>query len=600
MIKKLSIRLIASFIGAGVIWFLCHSNLLLGFSNALNDAVYQREVLPHEDIVIIGIDERALEEFGQWPWSREIIAEAVAYLNSDSEAMPAIIGIDTVFDAPTTNEEDALFAEVLGREGNVVVGTFAIFGSALVTNEDGSFYLDDYAVMGYEESYDELKENVMQGHVNAMLDSDGVLRHAIWEIELQDGTVVPAFYRVIAEEYSKITGTPIPEKPPTDSRGRWYVVQQTLPGGYSDGVSISDLVDGSVPSQFFKDKIVLIGPYATGLQDEYKTPIAPAQTMFGVEYQANAIGALLSNNTKAEPISAQNTTIFALAFICFFLLYRQRFFRATIFWLVGVAVWFIGCEIMFRLGFIIHILYGLIAISVPYFFAVILNYFRELSERQRVSFTFRRYVAPEIVSELLKDNPRKLALGGRTAEISVLFADIRGFTSLSSILPAPKVVEILNRILSVSSDAVLHNRGTLDKYIGDCTMAFWGAPLSQRDHQYNAVKTALQISEQIALLSKELEEQYGHRLGCGIGVCSGSAVVGNIGSASRMDYTVIGNTVNTASRLEGLAGSGKVYVNKSLAEALKGRVEFVYLGNDFAIKGLSEDFEVYEAVRLID
>ncbi len=598
--KNILGRIVISAVGAAIIWFLCSYNLLLDFSNAINDAIYQREVTPNEDIVIIGIDDRALEEFGQWPWSREIIAEAVAYLNSNSESKPAIIGIDVVFDATTTPEVDTLFAETLGKEGNVVVGTFAVFGSTLITNEDGSFYIDDYAVLDYAQSYDELKTSVKQGHVNAMLDSDGVLRHAIWELKLPDGTIVPAFYRVIAEEYSEITGTPLPEKPPTDSRGRWYVVQQSLPGAYSDGVSVSDLVNGLVPTQFFDDKIVLIGPYATGLQDEYQTPIAPAKTMYGVEYQANAIGALLANDTKTEPIAAQNTFVFLFAFVCFFLMYRQKFFRATVFWLVGIVLWLLACELMFRLDYIIHILYGILALTVPYFLAVILNYFRELSERQRVSFTFRRYVAPEIVSELLKDNPRKLALGGRTAQISVLFADIRGFTTLSSALPAPKVVEILNRILSVSSDAVLHNRGTLDKYIGDCTMAFWGAPLAQREHQYNAVKTALQITREIASLSKELEEEYGHSLGCGIGVCSGTAVVGNIGSSSRMDYTVIGDTVNTASRLEGLAGSGKVYVNKTLANSLKGRVEFIYLGNDFAIKGLSEDFEVYEAVRLID
>ncbi len=598
--KKHITRLLLSLLGAGIITAVCASGVLLSFSNAINDTVYQRPQAPDERIVVIGIDNRSIEELGPWPWDRSVIAQAIAYLNSDPQNAPAVIGLDVVFDATSNPTSDAELAQVVQEGGNVVVGAFAVFGSEIVTNPDGSFYVDDYAVVDYKEPYAALKEGAMVGHVNAMLDSsDSILRHAIWEIKTPNGEIIPAFYTVLAQEYARSTGTPFPEKPPTDARGNWYVLQQSLPGSYSDGISVVDLVNGTTPPQFFKDKIVLIGPYATGLQDEYKTPIAPAESMYGVEWQANTLASLLQGTAKSESLVAQYVIIYLLTFLCFWAMYDRTLLFSTLFWLSGGLLWAGTCVVMFMLGEVLHILYGLIAATVAYVISIIQNYIRELKERQRISFTFQRYVAPEIVTELLKNDARNLSLGGRTVDIAVLFADIRGFTTLSSKLPATTVVELINKILSISSECILQNHGTLDKYIGDCTMAFWGAPLPQDDYIFNAVKTALELQSRLNVLSHELEEQYGFPMGCGIGVNCGSAVVGNIGSATRMDYTIIGDTVNTASRLEGRAKSGEVYVSKSVVTALSGRVEFEYLGNDFAIKGLPEDFEIYRAVGII-
>ncbi len=597
--SKYTGRILISVLGAAVVTAICASGLLIAFSNAVNDAAYQRPTAPDERIVVIGVDDRAIEQLGPWPWDRDVFARAIEYMNADPDNRPAVIGLDVVFDATSDDPAaDQALADAAAEGGNVVVGAFGVFGNEIVNSPDGSFYINDYAVVDYEEPYEALKQSATMGHVNTMLDSDGVLRHAIWEVEFPSGETVPAFYTALAQGYAKSTGTPYPQKPPTDARGRWYVLQQSLPGAYSDGISVVDLVNGTVSPQFFADKIVLIGPYATGLQDEYRTPISPAQSMYGVEWQANALGSLMAETGKSEFPTAQYVIIYLLTFLCFWSMYGRTVLSSTGFWISGSVIWGIVCVGMFFLGAVLHILYGLFAATIAYIISIVQNYLRERTEKRRISFTFQRYVAPEIVSELLRHDPKNLALGGRTVDVAVMFADIRGFTSLSSKLPATEVVELINKILTVSSESVLQNHGTLDKYIGDCTMAFWGAPLPQEDYIFNALKTALELQARLNGLSIELEKQYGIPMGCGVGVNCGSVVVGNIGSASRMDYTIIGDTVNTASRLEGRAKAGEVYVSRAVVEALKGRAEFEYLGNDFAIKGMPSDFEIYKAIAL--
>ncbi len=598
--KKIFKRIILPIIFAAIITVACSSGILLSVANSINDSIYQRPSAPDERIVIIGIDDRAIAEFGPWPWDREIMAKAIEFLNSDPQTMPAIIGLDAVFDGESDIQSDKFLADVAAENSNVVVGSLAVFGSTLITNDSGDFYIDEHVVLDFIEPYAKLKASTMQGHVNAMLDEDGILRHAIWEIELTDGSVIPAFYRVIAEKFSEIAGLNPIKTPPTDGRNNWYVVQQSLPNSYSDAISVLDLVNEDVPSQFFDDKIVLIGPYASGLQDEYKTPISPAENMYGVEYQANAIAALLSENVKYEPISLQFVIVFLFSFSSIWLMYNRKLLVCMIIWLSIMSVWFIVCLVAFEMGVVLYIFYVLFSVTAIFLSSIVINYLREYDEKKQLSLTFSRYVAPEIVSELLKNNSGNLELGGKDVEIAVLFADIRGFTNLSSQLPPTKVVEIINKILTVSGDGILKNQGTLDKYIGDCTMAFWGAPLPQDDYIFRAVKAALEISENLNKLTSELKEEYGYSLGCGIGVNCGPAVVGNIGSPTRMDYTVISNTVNAASRLEGIAEVGEVLVSRSVVDALKGRVNFEYLGNEFNLKGLQEDFEVYKAISIID
>ena len=245
-------------------------------------------------------------------------------------------------------------------------------------------------------------------------------------------------------------------------------------------------------------------------------------------------------------------------------------------------------------------LYVSACITILYIVSVAFNYIRAALENRRVTSPFPRYVAPAIVHELLEEGGEATELGGRECEIAVLFVDIRGFTTTSEKLEPARVVEILNEYLTLTTDCVFKNHGTLDKFVGDCTMAFWGAPLPQEDCIFKAVKAGFDMIEGAKSLSQELKERYGETVDFGVGVNFGKAVVGNIGAKNRMDYTAIGDTVNTAARLEANAPGGKIYVSRAVADALQGRVRFESLGDTIQLKGKAAGFEILSAVELLD
>lgn len=219
---------------------------------------------------------------------------------------------------------------------------------------------------------------------------------------------------------------------------------------------------------------------------------------------------------------------------------------------------------------------------------------RRLAEmqRRRVKDTFSRYMEPAVVEALLRDGVTDEDFRGKSMEVAVLFVDIRGFTSLSEQLEAEKVVEILNRFLTLTSDAIQSNGGTLDKFIGDCTMAFWGAPLPCKDKAYLACRAAMDMLEKAPEFAAYTRGIYGQDVAFSVGIHMGTAVVGSFGAPNRKDYTAIGDTVNTASRLESIAPPGKIYISKAVAEHLGGRAEVTSLGRDIQLKGKKGSFEV--------
>lgn len=225
---------------------------------------------------------------------------------------------------------------------------------------------------------------------------------------------------------------------------------------------------------------------------------------------------------------------------------------------------------------------------------------RRLSEmqRQRVKDTFSRYMEPAVVEALLRDGVTDEDFRGKSTEIAVLFVDIRGFTSLSEQLEAEKVVEILNRFLTLTSSAIQSNGGTLDKFIGDCTMALWGAPLPCGDKAYRACRAAMEMMEQAGSFGAYAKERYGREVAFSVGIHMGTAVVGSFGAPDRKDYTAIGDTVNTASRLESIAPPGTVYISKEVADRLGTRAKVRSLGRDIHLKGKKENFEVLVLERL--
>ena len=561
----------------------------------LSDSLYQQPKALEGKIFVVGIDERAMEDIGPYQtWGRDVMAMALEALNAEETCRPAAIGVDVLYTGQTDSELDAYLAEAAGAYGNVVVASVANFGSELVTEESGNFYMKDYAVLSYEEPYEALKAVTKQGHINAMYDQDGVLRHSILEIDLPDGRTIPSFAYSIYQMYAAAMGLPQELDIPTDSLHRFYVDFAALPGGYYEEISVSDLLSGDFPAELFQDAIVLIGPYAAGLSDYVTTAIDRASLMYGVEYQANVIEQMLRGEFKAEVSDAiQAALLFVISAVCLYLFIDRKMLVATLLWLAVAGGGLLLCLWLYTVGYVLHPLWLTLTVTVFYVGAVAVNYVRAAMDRRKISNTFKRYVAPEIVGELLREGTDALGLGGKLCDIAVLFVDIRGFTPMSELLTPEEVVSILNRYLSLTTACIMKNHGTLDKFVGDCTMAIWNAPIAQEDYVMNACKAAVDMVEGSKALSQELLDKFGRTVSFGIGVHCGSAVVGNIGAEMRMDFTAIGDTVNTSARLEANAPAGKIYISQEVVNRLGDRIKTTSLGDGIALKGKSNKMEIY-------
>lgn len=579
---------------AAVLTLFAASGLLDTVDLAASDAFYQRRSASDGEIVLVGIDQRALQDIGPYnQWGRDIIAMALEALNESEKCRPAAIAIDVLYSGDTDEGADVYLAEAAGQYGNVITACAAEFGSALSEDEKGEYHLDTFSVTAFDEPYETLQKATVQGHINAMLDTDGILRHHLLKLSLPDGTEVPSLALEAARMYREYHGMEPVKLPPVDARGFWYLPFCGIPGDFYESISVADLLSGEIPADYFAGKIVLIGPYAAGLQDSYLTAADHAGPMYGVEVQANAVQALLWEDYKQEAGDGiQLVVLFVVLLTGLAGFWKRKLRFSTGLWIFLCTGSLLLCHLMYERGQVLHVLWVPVGVTILYAGCIAFNYVQAAMEKRRVTNTFRRYVAPEIVTEILKEGSDALELGGRLTEIAVLFVDVRGFTPMSELLKPTQVVEILNRYLTLISDCILKNGGTLDKFVGDAAMAFWGAPLPQEDYVMHAVKAASDMAEGSKTLSKELLEQFGRTVSFGIGVHVGEAVVGNIGSPQRMDYTAIGDTVNTAARLEANAPGGTIYISRAVADALGDRIRTTSLGDTVKLKGKKEGFEV--------
>lgn len=559
-------------------------------------------------VVIIDIDERSLQRLGQWPWPRTIVAQMVDKLR---EAGAVVIAFDVLFTEPdrtsprmllellTTRgagkeeakrllgampDPDTQLAEEMAR-APVVIG-FSLIGNGGLGE---TTIKAGYAVVGaqgedpwrfvprFMEAVSGLppfqKAAQGNGFVNEPSDWDNVVRHVPLVLRLGDKPVpslagealrvaqgargyIAKYAGAQSEtsfgENSGLNAIKIGKvEAPIDRAGR--VTIRYAERDDRRYLSAAELLAGTFDPARIDGNIVLVGSSAAGLNDLKATPISP--DMPGVEIHAQLIEQVLQQDFLFRPDwGAGAEILFALLTGIMLIVTVPRFGALPGAAIAGVAVIVAGAVswFAFRNGqVLIDPTYPIFVLVAVYLFSTLLNY-RLTERRQReIREAFSRYMSPEYVEQLAR-NPEKLVLGGETRMMTIMFCDIRGFTSLSEGMTSHELGQLINEFLTPMTEIVMAHQGTIDKYIGDCIMAFWNAPLDDPDHAKNAVATAQDMRRKLAELNQAWAAQGRRTLQVGIGLNSGECSVGNFGSNQRFNYSLLGDPVNLASRFEGL------------------------------------------------
>ncbi len=574
-----------------VTFLLLYTQFLYSWDKALTDRLFQRGSVPDPHIFIIAVDEDTLDALGAMGgWGRDVYGELLELLHSDGEGGPAVVGFDILFAEAVDPRGDQAFAKACESAGNVVTAMNLVFREMPEREENGRVTYNPYYIEDCNFPYEALAQAAESGFVNTVVDRDGFVRRAMAQIAYR-GEVLESFDMAVYRKYMDFCGQEA-VMPPVDGKALFSFSYSSRPGGYSV-ISLCDVLDGTVNPAIFKNGIVLVGAYAAGMQDSYAPAIAHGQQMYGVEVHANIINALLEGRTQREvPLLPYSLCAGILPAALFLLLKKARPVRNTLVTVGFILFSLVFCVAAFSFGVIVPIIILPFMMSGLYLAELLGGYGAEVQRRRGIVRAFKQYVSPELVEDISRKHYMELKLGGEKRNIAVLFVDVRGFTTLSEKLPPEEVVEFLNEYLSITTNAILKNKGTLDKYVGDATMAIFNAPFDLEDYVFCAVQAAWDMQQAAAGLAEKWSGRLGGKAAFGVGIHCGDAVVGNIGCSFRMDYTAIGDAVNTAARLEARAGGGEILVSEAVYRQVKDRVGAVALG-DFSLKGKEESVSVY-------
>ena len=593
------LRRMMTAIACGVLAFVAVTTGIFGnLDKMTEDVLYHHAGATDGNIRIIKIDEKTLNELGDYnKWNRDVYANLVETLCVSDEIKPAVIGFDLLFSGEKDVQSDQAFADVCDKYNNVVCGFSYVFTKELIEDGNGNLLTDSMYVSETVLPYDALISSTDIGFVNALMDNDdGVIRSTLIRFKEMDGTVTKSFSSVIYEHYMTAMG--LPTDYPTDNHIMGFRYSGS-PSQY-ESVSLCDVLDGTIPPEAFADCIVLVGAYSQGMMDSYFVPVDRGQQMYGVEIHANVIQAMIDHKTlESFPVLIDALCAAVVAILLAFICDKLSAGKTVIACSIPIVIKIITDQILFNIGYSTnHLIIPIIAILIAIYY-IVLHYYNARSAKRSIEKAFCKYVAPEVVKGITKNGTYELKLGGENRDIAVLFVDIRGFTPLSESLEPEQVVTILNRYLEMTTSCVFRHGGTLDKFIGDATMAVFNAPFDTDDYVYNAVCAAWDIVQSGNEIEKEFLEKYGKHVGFGVGVNCGPAVVGNIGCDFRMDYTAIGDTVNTAARLEANAPKGTVYISDAVYDQLKERITVEDIG-EIPLKGKSKSVYVYSVTGIKD
>ena len=552
-------------------------------------------------VAIVDIDENSLKTIGQWPWPRTIVADLVTRI---TQLGALAIGFDVIFaepdrmspavaeqsfrgiDADTRAKLDSLpsnddvFADAI-KHSRVVVGQV---GSPTPTPRTQADMAEQtgFAIRGpdpapYLVTFPGLLRNVPaieaaaagRGLFSINPETDGIIRRVPVIMEAQ-GVLVPSLtmemLRVVSHagailvrvNQAGIQAVAVPGlEVPTDRNGQFWVhFNKHDPARY---VSAKDVLQGNVPTDRLRGRLVLIGTSAIGLLDLKTTPVDPV--MPGVEVHAQILESVLTKSLLLNPNYAIGAELSAAVLFGLAIIIVAPMLSATIVVALGAALIAGLIGLSFYLfaahNLLIDFTYPLISSWLIYLVLTFVNYFREQKQRQQIRSAFGYYLSPHMV-EALARSPEKLVLGGEERRMTILFSDVRGFTTISEhYKDDPQgLTRLMNRFLTPLTNAIIERKGTIDKYIGDAIMAFWNAPVDDAEQEANACDAAFEMQARAAALNVELKREAEANGGIymplriGIGLNTGPCVVGNMGSDFRFNYSVLGDTVNFASRLE--------------------------------------------------
>jgi adenylate cyclase len=595
-------------------------------------------------VTIVDIDEKSMEKLGQWPWPRTRIAELVTEL---TRLGAVVIAFDAVFSEPdrlnpavaadtfpNLDEEtraklralpsnDQIFADAI-RKSRVVLGesglpeeiaaldkTLPVTGLAMLGEEPQRFMFEFPGLLRNVPVLEHAAAG--RGLFTIRPERDGIVRRVPMIMQAQ-GQIMPSLtfemLRVatgsgtilIKAEAAGIKSVGIKGiQIPTDHNGQLWV--HFARNDASIYVPVINVLEKNVAPDMIEGKLVVIGTSAVGLNDIKTTPVSRA--MPGVEIHAQVLESALTGAVISQPIygiAIEFTT--ALVFGLLVIAFAPLFGPITLVALgAAFATGLIGTSVYFYVQhrLLIDFSYPLMSTTSIYLTLIFSSFVREQAQRRQIRSAFGQYLSPALVEQLAQ-SPEKLVLGGEEREMTIMFSDMRGFTSISETYKSDPqgLTALMNRFLTPLTNAILNRKGTIDKYMGDAIMAFWNAPLDDKDHQLNACEAALDMLERVDELNQAREQEAKDEgrpfipLNAGIGLNTGTCVVGNMGSDQRFDYSVFGDSVNLASRLEGQSKEYgfPIIVGSKTALAVKDR--FAILELDFImVKGKKEPEVIY-------
>ncbi|MFC1845942.1 CHASE2 domain-containing protein [Chloroflexota bacterium] len=560
----------------------------------LSDQMFLPEA-PSPNIVILAIDDETLKTYGKWSeWRRSLHAQAIDNL---SKAGASIIAFDILF--ADSSSDDADLARAIENAGNVVIPVVGV--DPLPPAKSGITYEQFIVPTGPLE-----QASLSLGHANVVPDGDGIVRRVPMLAVDTSGQAYPAFSLAILhalfsqplpDEYIKqnnkllLLGREIP----VDHSNQLLVNFTSLDNSYVT-LSYGDVIQGNFPQALVKNKIVLVGMAATAELDTWFVPVS-ATKVPGVWIHANAMDTVLRQRFLIDIdwaiimwLMLLITVISALA------LPRMKLRWGGVLIFGMLAGYFLAVFIAFDSGYVFNILYPAMLLPIVYFSSVFCVVVSEQSDKRLIKDLFGRYVSPQVATEILElTDAGRLELGGEQRIVSVLFADMRGFTQMSEKMSPKEVIDMLNNYLSIAIEKVLQNDGMINKFAGDNIMAIWNAPKPLKEHALLAVKAAYEA--QAAITEYQQNDTSQLKVQFGIGINTGEAVAGNMGSLGRAEYTVIGDSVNLASRLCGAAPGGEVWIGQETYNLVKDHIDVEKLEPQY-FKGKSEPVTVYRVTGL--